>query len=135
MKSAISIVILIAASLSVSAQFNQQQKNYVLKIEKYNKMKRTGILLTAAGVAACVVGISTMSDAVNNNNSLGTIDESKFRTGFFLYICTFPLLGTGIPFTIVGSVASKKYQQKLEALSVHFNITPQQQGIGLSYKF
>jgi hypothetical protein len=135
MKPVICIVLLTAISLSASAQFNQQQKTYVLKIEKYNRMKRTGVFLTAAGVAACVFGISTMSEAVNNNNSSGTIDEGKFRTGFFLYMCTFPLLGTGIPFTVVGSVASKKYQRKLEALSVHFNITPQQQGIGLSYRF
>jgi TRAP-type uncharacterized transport system fused permease subunit len=133
MKATVILIVLVALSFSSFAQFNQQQQSYVLKIGRYNKMKRAGALMIVAGVAAGVVGVSTMSSgAASNNNGQA---NSKFLTGFVLTVSSFPLLGMGIPFTIVGASGSKKYQRKLEGLSVHFNMAPQNQGIGISYKF
>jgi cytochrome c biogenesis protein CcdA len=136
MKAIVTVLALIGLSFSAFAQFNQQQQSYVLKIGKYNKMKRAGTFMIVAGLAAGVVGVTTMSSALDAyNNNGGQLNDSQFLTGFVLTVCAFPLLGVGIPFTIVGSSASKKYQRKLESLSVHFNMTPLNQGIGLSYKF
>jgi uncharacterized BrkB/YihY/UPF0761 family membrane protein len=141
MKIVIIAVLSVAFSLSASAQFNQQQMNYRLKIEKYKKMKTTGILLTVAGGIGLIVGISNLSSATYTTTytSNGTTQQSssdpKALSGALLTLGGLVFIGTGIPLTIVGSAASRKYQRKLEATTVHFNITPQQQGIGISYKF
>lgn len=140
-KSFIVLLISVCISLSASAQFNQQQMNYRLKVEKYKKMKTTGIALTAVGVVAIIVGISNLNDATytttytSTGGTQQTSSDPKAVTGALLTLGGFAFMGTGIPLTIVGSIASTKYRRKLEATSVHFNITPQQQGIGLSYRF
>ncbi len=115
--------------------------NYRLKVEKYKKMKTTGIALTAVGVAAVIIGIVNVADApttttyTSTGGTQQTSTGPKAVTGALLTLGGFAFMGTGIPLTIVGSIASTKYRRKLEATSVHFNITPQQQGIGLSYRF
>jgi hypothetical protein len=45
------------------------------------------------------------------------------------------LLGGGITLAVIGSKKSNYYQRKMDAIALHINVNPQQQGLVLSYKF
>lgn len=136
MKLIVFVAGLVACSLFASAQSSHQQVTYRLKAEKYSKMKKAGILLIAAGGGiAIIVGISSNDYKSNATPYSSNINTQQTTVLGGLTAGAIACLGTGIPLAIVGSTVSRKYKRKLEATSVHFNLTPQGQGIGFSYRF
>jgi hypothetical protein len=134
--------VLFTFSLSSVAQINSEKARYLIKVDKYTRMKSTGIVMIVAGTVATVVGISNMSSAkytTSTNPYTGapqrTTSDPSAVTGALLFLGGTGLLGAGIPLTIIGSKKSKQYQRKVDALSLHINVNPQQQGVALSYKF
>jgi lysylphosphatidylglycerol synthetase-like protein (DUF2156 family) len=135
-------ILLILFSIGSFAQLNDQKVSYQLKIDKYKRMKSTGIVMVVAGSIATVVGISNISNAeytTSTNPYTGatqrTTNDPAAVTGALLVLGGAGLLGGGIPLTIIGSKKSQQYQRRLDALSIHLNLNLQQQGLALSYKF
>ncbi len=133
------LLILVAFTFRAGAQqFYNEKVTYQLKIEKYKRMKNTGIVMIVAGTVAMVVGISDIGSATYTTNpSTGqtTTSDPKAITGALLTVAGLGLLGGGIPLTIIGAHTSKKYQRKFDALVLHLKFNPQHQGLALSYKF
>jgi uncharacterized membrane protein len=134
----IATLALVFFSFTAMAQVNNEKASYQLKIDKYKRMKTGGVIMIVAGCVSTVVGISQLSSAtsttytVTNGVSQG---DPKAATGTLFTMAGLGLLGGGIPLTIIGSKKSKYYQRKLDAIALHININPQQQGLALSYKF
>lgn len=136
MKLGVFIIVSFGFSLTTSAQSNHQQVNYRLKVEKYNKIKKAGILLIAAGGGIAVIaGVGSLNNNTNTTPYSSNTNTQQTTALSGLAVGAVACLGTGIPLAIVGSAVSRKYRHKLEATSVHFNVTPQGQGIGLVYRF
>jgi uncharacterized membrane protein len=131
------ILILTLFSLSSLAQVNNEKVVYQLKIDKYKRMKSAGIVMIVAGSLATVIGVSNISSATYTINQYGqrTTNDPSAITGVLLVLGGAGLLGAGIPLTIIGSKQSKKYQRKFDALTIHLNLNPQQQGLAFSYNF
>jgi hypothetical protein len=136
------VFVLVAFSFTSIAQLNSEKVSYQLKIDKYKRMKSTGIVMIVAGTVATIVGVSNISSAkytTSTNPYTGasqrTTNDPSAVTGALLVLGGAGLLGAGIPLTIIGSKKSKQYQRKLDALAIHLNINYQQQGVALSYKF
>jgi drug/metabolite transporter (DMT)-like permease len=136
MKLVVFILVSIGFSLTASAQSIHQKVNYRLKVEKYNKIKKAGILLIAAGGGfAVIAGVASLNNTNNASPYSSNTNTQQTTALSGLTLGAVACLGTGIPLAIVGSAASRKYQRKLKATSVHFHFTPQGQGIGLVYRF
>ncbi len=134
----IAFLILMVFSFSSFAQVNSEKVVYQLKIDKYKRMKTNGIVMIVAGTIATVVGVSNISSAnytTNPYTGQRTTSDPSAVTGALLVLGGAGLLGAGIPLTIIGSKKSKQYQRKFDALSLHLNLNPQQQGLALSLKF
>jgi lysylphosphatidylglycerol synthetase-like protein (DUF2156 family) len=136
------VFVLVAFSFTSIAQLNSEKVSYQLKVDKYKRMKSTGIVMIVAGTVATIVGVSNLSSAkytTSTNPYTGasqrTTNDPSAVTGALLFLGGAGLLGAGIPLTIIGSKKSKQYQRKLDALAIHLNINYQQQGVALSYKF
>jgi hypothetical protein len=130
--------ILIVFSFYSFAQVNSQKVTYQLKIDKFKRMKSTGIVMIVAGTVATVVGISNISSAnytTNPYTGQRTTNDPSAVTGALLVLGGVGLVGGGIPLAIIGSKKSKQYQRKFDELALHLNLNPQQQGLALSLKF
>jgi hypothetical protein len=130
--------ILIVFSFYSFAQVNTQKVTYQLKIDKFKRMKSTGIVMIVAGTVATVVGISNISSAnytTNPYTGQRTTNDPSAVTGALLVLGGVGLVGGGIPLAIIGSKKSKQYQRKFDELALHLNLNPQQQGLALSLKF
>jgi hypothetical protein len=134
----ITVLALMTFSLSTMAQVSGEKVNYQIKVDKYKRMKTGGIIMIVAGCVSTVVGISQLSSAtsttytVTNGVSQG---DPKAATGTLLTTAGLGLLGGGITLAVIGSKKSNYYQRKLDAIALHINVNPQQQGLVLSYKF
>jgi hypothetical protein len=138
MKPILVLALLAFSFSSIAQQVNSQKVTYQLKIDKYKRMKTTGIVMIIAGSISTVVGISQLSSATttyySSTNGVSQGDP-KAATGTLLTMAGLGLLGGGIPLTIIGSKKSKLYQRKFDELALHLNINPLQQGLALSFKF
>jgi hypothetical protein len=134
----IAVLALMTFSLNSIAQMSSEKVSYQLKVDKYKRMKTGGIVMIVAGCVSTVVGISQLGSAqttyYSNVNGVSQGDP-KAATGTLFTMAGLGLIGGGIPLTIIGSKKSKHYQRKLDAIALHINVNPQQQGLALSYKF
>ena len=141
---------LVAFSLRLAAQTNVPVLSpalsgdkllYAQKIEKYKRMKTTGILMAAAGTILVVAGISNLASvdytgsSSSSSSSSGPANDPKYTSGILMFYGGVGLMGGGIPLTIIGSKQSKKWQRRLDGLTFNFKLTPNQQGLALAYKF
>jgi len=140
---------LVAFSLRLAAQTNVpvispvvsgDKLFYANKVEKYKRMKTTGTLLLVGGGILAVAGIATLSTIDNSgynssSSSSQNSQDSKAASAMLMILGAEAFIGAGIPLTIIGSKQSKKWQRKLDAISFNFKLTPQQQGLALTYKF
>lgn len=130
--------VLFVTTFNALAQFNPETANYRLQLDKNNRKKATGIVMIVAGTISAVVGVSQLSTATttyySNVNGVSQGDP-KVATGTLFTIAGLGLLGGGIPLTIISSRRAKKFQQKLDEVSLHLNLQPQQQGLTLCYRF
>jgi hypothetical protein len=113
---------------------------YAGKAEKYRKMKGTGATLTVMGGILLVVGVATLLNASSSTytNSSGytqTSSSGNAAAGAVAYLLGVAGLGSGIPLWIVGAHQHRKYTQKLEGLSLRFNMNPQGKGLTLTCRF
>jgi hypothetical protein len=134
----ITLFVLIAAPFFASAQMDEQKLFYLRKTEKYRKMKTTGIGFTAVGGLLAIVGIVKMSGATYTTNPYTgqqTSNDPEAILGAKLFLLSLPCLGVGIPFTIIGSINHHRYNKRLENMTLNLNLSPSNQGIGLTYKF
>jgi hypothetical protein len=134
----ITVLALMTFSLSTIAQVNNEKVNYQLKVDKYKRMKTGGIIMIVAGCVSTAVGISQLSNAkttyYSNVNGVSQGDPNA-ATGALFTTAGLGLLGGGITLAVIGSKKSNYYQRKMDAIALHINVNPQQQGLVLSYKF
>jgi len=137
MKTIVSILFILILSVSSFAQIDQQKAQYLLKIEKYTRMKNTGIGLTVAGSVLTIAGIVILSNANWVEDSYGnyTTTDDNAVGGVVCLLGGMGGLGAGIPLAIIGSKNKKKYEAKLQSVSLRINANPQNTGIALVYRF
>jgi len=124
-------IILLATTQSFSQQ-NQEKLAYFNKAEKYRKMKNTGATFTVLGGALMIIGGVTM---YNSTFNIWTGEDSgNFEAGAAAYIIGVAGLASGIPLWAVGAHNHRKYNQKLNGLSVRINASSQARGLTLSMR-
>lgn len=134
----ICIALLLLCSFKGMSQIISDEKAlYVQKYEKFKRMRNTGIPMMIVGGVMSVVGISQMASAEYTTDMYGnkTSDDPAAVRGAMLFLIGAPVCGTGTVLTIIGSSRMKKYNQKLEGLSLNLKTAPMQAGLALTYKF
>jgi hypothetical protein len=122
-----------------SGRIHAQQKtevsgnvDYVRKVETYRKMRNSGMVLSVIGSVFVVAG----SVVMYNLKEEGTYPyETSITNGTAQIIVGSLCLGAGVPLWIVGGINHRKYSTKIKNLSLKLNVTPQTQGMILTYKF
>lgn len=139
---------LIAFSLRLAAQTNvpvlspgvsgDNKLLYAHKVEKYKRMKTSGALLIIGGGILAIAAVSTLSNVQYQTNPYTgqrTTNDPKYVSGILMLIGSEACLGAGIPLAIIGSKQSKRWQRKLDGVTLNFKLSPKQQGLALVYKF
>jgi hypothetical protein len=123
--------------ISSFAQHDPDKLFYFAKAEKYRRMKNAGTILTLGGTVLTTVGIVTLAKSTDSNGTLGSAasDVGDIVIGAAVYLMGLGSLGTGIPLWIVGAHNERKYNRKLEDISVKFHVTPQRSGLTFTYRF
>ena len=122
------------------AQLNEEKFFYLQKAEKYRKMKTTGAVLTVTGGIAFIVGIVILSNSTYTTTTNGygqpvtTSTDGNAAGGALTFLAGGAALGAGIPLWIVGRHAEKKYQRKLEGVTLRLNVNRQSPGLALTYR-
>lgn len=96
-------------------------------------MKTAGVVLSIAGSVAIMLAVAQISYEDYSPYS-STSDEEDYyivTTG----IAGVSMLGTGVPLWIIGARNQRKYNQRLNNLSVGVNINSNQHGLLLRYRF
>lgn len=150
MKRNILIILIFAFVISAPAmaqydpnyRMNQNKvTTYSSKVEKFSRMKRTGIGLGVGGALLTGAGVALISSAeweTTTNNYGGqttTTSDSEGLGGLLMVIAGIPLTATGVVLGIIGNNKAKSYQSKLEGLSINMLYTPDKRGLALSYRF
>lgn len=118
-------------------QRSQEEMFYLLKAEKYHRMKNTGRVLTIGGTIVSIVGLVTMMNAPmeTTTNGYGQTTTSNDGVGGALaFLAGSAAVGAGVPLWIVGAHAEEKYQKKLGVLSMGLKVNSQQAGLTLRYR-
>jgi hypothetical protein len=133
---------LLLVALRSFAQYDDEKLLYMRKAEKYRKMQNAGAVLTVGGAILTVVGFVTLQNssitttsAVGGNGPSQTTVEGHPFEGMAAFLLGNGGLGAGIPLWIIGANNHRKYTQKLEGVSLKFNLTPQRSGVLLTYRF
>ena len=135
------IVVLLSFILCLSAQcyaqIDQQKMLYLQKSEKYRKMKNTGRVLTVIGGGLWIYGVVTIVNSINTSNNGGTTTSSSgdLQNGSLAWLGGIAGMGAGIPLWIIGGHNQRKYEDKLQNVSIRFNASPQNKGLTLTYRF
>ena len=138
------LTILIASvlfSVTCGAQINEEKALYMQKFEKYRRMKNTGQILTFGGSAMMVIGIVMISNAAESSyNSYGGSSYNSQSSGnagggIAMYLLGGCAVGAGVPLWIVGGINKGRYERKLNEVSLTFNSSPQNRGLGIRYRF
>ena len=139
MKRIIVIFLLIVFALPCVVK-GQEEKRFLYerKIISFAKMKQTGIGLTFGGALLSIGGIAVMA---NSNLGTGYIDSygnsretERWMLGYLALCLGVPTTAGGIVFWSIGGSKMKKYQEKLNSVSLNLNPSPQQ-AISLSVRF
>jgi hypothetical protein len=116
---------------------------YHSRVQKYTQLKKTGTILGIGGGVFAATGILLASSAdwqkvQSNGYSTNTTYETKDAGGFIGVLITVAGASVGITGIILASIGSrnaKKYQEKLNHISLNVICRPQQQGLSLTYRF
>jgi hypothetical protein len=140
MKNSALFILLAVLSVNCYAQYDSDKLFYVKKAEKYRRMKNTGAILTVGGTILAVVGISTLMNATTTTTYYGsgtpaTTNTGNAAGGAVAYVLGAASMGAGIPLWIVGGHARRKYERKLEAITVRLDLNQQTNGLTLRYAF
>jgi uncharacterized membrane protein YedE/YeeE len=127
------ITIILLATTQSFAQQSPEKLDYLNKVDKYRKMKSTGATLTVLGGVLVGIGAAIM---YNSSYDWWTGEETGNRqAGALCTVFGIAGLGSGIPLWAVGAHNQRKYNEKLQGLSVRINASPQSSGLKLSYRF
>ncbi|MEO7991746.1 MAG: hypothetical protein ABI663_19490 [Chryseolinea sp.] len=136
MKILIPLFVILFLTFQCYGQVDPQKLKYLQKTEKYRRMKNTGRAITVIGGVLLVTGIVTITNSIKAyNNGSPTYSAGDTQKGFLEYLGGLAGLGAGIPLWAVGGHNQKKYEQKLQDLSVRFNASPQNRGFTITYRF
>lgn len=138
MKPLVIVTLLLLLSSKIFAQ--QDDKTfYIEKSEKYRRMRNTGQVLTVTGGLVFIIGVVTLSNSSIDTNSNGysstTTTVGNPAQGAAEVFVGFAALGAGIPLWIVGGHSHRKYEHKLQMLTLQPYTLPQQRGLTLCYRF
>lgn len=130
-------------TFTLSGIHAQQDKSAFLqaKVQKFSKMKNTGVILLSAGGVSIVGGIVMMSNADWTKTSDGSGDvnytskDPKALIGILLTGAGVGLMGAGIPLTIIGNKKSTLYKKQLNELTILPYYDSHHAGIYLSFRF
>lgn len=129
----------IVFGLTAKAQIKEENL-YKSKVEKYTKLKKTGFTMGIVGGAATIGGVVLVNkadwstDHYNSGVSYNTEDGSGVA-GVVLLVVGVPLTIAGLILGGVGNSKAKKYQKKLDGLSINATSTSQMTGLRLTYNF
>jgi hypothetical protein len=135
---ALTVLILLAFSVNVMSQVNDQKILYLQKVEKFRKMKSAGIGMLVVGSILTVAGFSKATKAewtTNPTTGQSTTNDPDGALGVLMATGGIMIAGGGVPLAIIGSKKQRQYERKLEAVTINLNLSPQRQGLVLTYKF
>jgi hypothetical protein len=137
MKPLMIFTILLVFGITCGAQAPDDKALYVQKVEKYRKMKTTGQVLTFVGSAMFVTGFVMLINAAEESvNQTGqSTDSSGAAAGLAVYLIGVGGVSAGVPLWIVGGINKGRYERKLQAVSVRLNVSQQNTGLTINYKF
>jgi hypothetical protein len=140
MKTLLLFTFLVFLGAQAYAQQDPERMQYLQKVEKYHRMKRTGTTLTLMGSVLSVVGMVTImnSSYETTYSSYGSPQTTSSRNpeaGIAAYLVGSACVGAGIPLWIVGGVNEGRYQRKLDALTVGASLNRGSAGLTLRYRF
>lgn len=134
MKSITLLSFLLLIAIHSFGQNDSEKLLYFRKTETYRKVKNTGATLTVLGVISLIAGNviahNTPEYTGTGKAPSGFTDKSKIWMAGGV-VC----LGVGIPLWIAGAANQKRYEDKLDALFVRFDASPQRTGLTLTYRF
>jgi hypothetical protein len=132
MKSIVLILFFFSFSIACYSQVDPQKMLYIKKAEKFRRMKGTGCVLTVIGAGLFITGVVKTVDAINTYNSTGATSDEPVGLYFLGGAAG---LGAGIPLWVAGGYKQRKYEKKLQSLSVRINTNQQNRGLTLTYRF
>jgi hypothetical protein len=140
MKILLLLTFLMFIGVQTYAQQDPERMEYMQKVDKYHRMKRTGTTLTLMGTVLSVVGMVTIMNSsyettYNGYGSPQTTSSGNPEAGLAAYLVGSVCVGAGVPLWIVGGVNEGKYQRKLNALNVGASINQRGVGVSLRYRF
>ena len=141
MKYFVVIAFLFAVASQSFAQLSPEKALYIQKADKYRRMKGGGVALTVVGGILAIVGIGTLANSSyetyynGNTGQTTTTTHGNPEAGAVAFLLGAAGLGAGIPLTIVGTHNQRKYERRIENLSVKLNLNPQRTGLRLIYRF
>ena len=138
MKIFILSVCMLCFIFSSQAQQNDEKAFYQQRLEKFKRIKKVGVGLTAVGgVALCAGLILAANDDADDfsTNPYSNQKDEGLSPGEITAISSVFLIGPGIPLWIVGSQGQSKYHAKLRTVSLKPGIKSQSVAITLTFKF
>jgi hypothetical protein len=122
------------------AQLDDEKLVYLKKAEKFRKMKNTGAALTISGSALIAVGLITMINSsyvtiYDTGGQSHTTTEGNPGLGIAAYLVGNACAGAGIPLWIIGKNNYRKYNNKVNDLTSRVSLSPQANGLTLTYRF
>jgi len=133
------IAFLSIISGNIHAQVNHDILFFAEKIEKYRRMKSTGRVLTFSGGALMVIGIATAANAstttVSNGYSTQTYTDGHPEQAALEILLGTAALGASIPLCTVGAHTQRKYEWRLQNVTLQPYTTPRHRGFSLCYRF
>lgn len=142
MKKITLLTFLFAVIMPIVSHAQQNDPEFLrAKIEKFSRMKRTGIVMLVAGSASTVGGIvllanadwektSTGNGSVNYNSNDGNALFGMLLTGVGV-----GLMGGGIPLALIGHNKAEKYKGQLLSLTMVPIVETNYSGIHLALRF
>ncbi len=139
MKTLLAAIFLFLIAFQSYAQFDENKALYMLKVEKYRRMKSTGMALTLVGTGVAIAGLVTVANSsyTTTTNSYGqttTQSSGNGAGGAVAWLVGNLAVGVGVPFWIIGGINKGRYERKLQQLSVRLNATPHSTGVTLRLK-
>ena len=121
------------------AQQRDEKVFYEQRLEKFKRIKKVGVALTAVGGLAVLIGVALSAEENYDNSSSTnpnyTPKDEGLSPGEITTIGGLFLIGPGVPLWIIGGNGESKYKEKLKAVSIRTNMNQKQVALTLTYRF
>jgi hypothetical protein len=106
------------------------------KVQRFNNMKNTGIVMTAVGAASTIGGIISLSGTHWETTDDGyETHDSDALVGMVFTALGVGLMAGGITCIAIGDRKSKKYQKALHELTIIPLVGSDKTGVLLTFRF